>query len=110
MRLPCGENALVEERKIIDYLLNSTHPEGMAKARFFVQRGYRYDDWEKLAADLRQHGLRNEVARVVESPFGTRYSVHGPLITPSGDSIRLITVWIIEKGTEVPRLVTAYPE
>ena len=109
MKLPGGAQAFVEERKIKDYLLNRAHPDGMAKARFFTRRGYRDDDWKRLADDLRRHGLQNDVAGIVESPYGTRYSVDGQMRTPSGRNIRLITVWIIEKGTEVPRLVTAYP-
>ena len=109
MKLPGGARALVEERKIRDYLMNPAHPDGMAKARFFTSKGYRGDNWEKLADDFRRHGLQNDVAGVVESPYGTRYAIDGQLKTPSGESIRLTTVWIIEKGTVVPRLVTAYP-
>jgi hypothetical protein len=44
MKLPGGAKALVEERKIRSYLLNLEHPDGLAKARFFMSRGYRADD------------------------------------------------------------------
>ena len=69
MKLPGSSRALVEERKIRDYLMNRAHPDGMAKARFFTRRGYRDNDWEKLADDLRQHGLQSDVVGVVESPY-----------------------------------------
>src|SRR5438105_1031119 len=34
MKLPNAELAVVEQKKIVDYLLNSTHPLGASKARF----------------------------------------------------------------------------
>jgi len=109
MKLPGNERARVEEQKIRGYLLNRAHPDGLAKARFFMRKGYREDDWQRLADDLRRHGRQNDVVGIVESPYGARYAVDGLLRAPSGESIRLITIWIIEKGTDVPRLVTAYP-
>ena len=109
MKLPGAAQALIEERKVREYLLNQAHPDGMAKARFFARRGYREEDWRGLADDLRRHGQQNDVAGIVESPYGTRYSVDGQMRTPSGESIRIVAVWIMEKGTDVPRLVTAYP-
>ncbi len=106
MKLPGSAKALVNERKIRGYLMmNRTH----WKARFVESKGYRIEEWKRLAEDLKQHGVRNDVVDTVESPFGTRYVVEGPLRTPSNDTIRLITIWIVEQGTEVPRLVTAYP-
>lgn len=109
MKLPGGETAVVEERKIRDYLMNAAHADGASKAQFFARRGYNEGDWERLAEDLRRHGRQNDVTTFVESPYGTRYVVEGPLRTPSGDRVRLATIWIVETGTETPRLVTAYP-
>ena len=108
MKLAGSVRALVEERKITDYLVNRAHPDGVAKARRFMRRRYRDDDWEELADDLRRHGLQNAVG-IVESPNGTRYAMQGLQRTSLGESISLIPVWIIKRGTEVPRLVTVYP-
>ncbi len=33
--LPNAERAVVSERKVVDYLLSETHPDGRGKARFF---------------------------------------------------------------------------
>jgi hypothetical protein len=110
MRLPGSDKALVEERKIKAYLLNPTHPDGKAKAQFFISRGYRLQKWQRRADDLRRHGQVNEVQRSVRSPYGARYRVLGPLATPSGGTVGLVSIWIVENGTDVPRLVTAYPE
>ncbi len=40
---------------------------------------------------------------------GVHYVVHGPINTPSGRIAQIVTVWLVETGPNVPRLVTAYP-
>ena len=46
---------------------------------------------------------------LVESPHGIKYIVIGRIETPSGQSPGVRTVWIVDKGNDKPRLVTAYP-
>ena len=50
-----------------------------------------------------------EVVDVVETLYGKKYMVDGELRAPTGVSIKIRTVWIVEKGAVVPRFVTAYP-
>lgn len=107
MRLPQAHNALVEERKITDYLLSEERSEG--KAAFFARLGFTAARWELLRDALLAHVLSYEVAMVVNNPYGVKYIVEGPLKTPDGRSPVVRTVWIIGKGAATPRLVTAYP-
>lgn len=109
MRLPNAEEAKVERRKIAEYLLCVSHPDGAAKAEFFGRFGFSLERWEILAEALRKHGQSHGVTKRVESAFGTRYSVDGRLDTPDGRNPSVRTVWIVEKGSRVPRLITAYP-
>jgi hypothetical protein len=53
---------------------------------------------------------QGEVVETVGTPFGTKYVVEGNLETPRMESVRLITVWIILAGEDVPRFITAYPD
>jgi hypothetical protein len=99
----------VEEEKIIGYLLNPTHRYGESKARFFLEFGFRLDDWETLARALREHDQQLEVSAERETGFGPRYDVDGPLKTPDGRTPRVRTVWQIDHGQVAPRLITAYP-
>jgi len=48
---------------------------------------------------------------VVESRYGKRYSVDGVIETPDKRQPRpnLRTVWILETGSNAPRLITAHP-
>ncbi|MGH8567955.1 MAG: DUF6883 domain-containing protein [Gammaproteobacteria bacterium] len=109
MKLPSANLAIIEEAKVIDYLLNQTHRLGASKARFFAQFGFRPEKWEDLAAALRKHGRQNEVTKVRETGFGPRYQVEGELTTPDGRRSRVRTVWQVDDGEIAPRLITAYP-
>lgn len=55
MKLPNADLALVEREKITGYLLDSSHRFGVSKARFFMQFGFRVEDWEMLARTFREH-------------------------------------------------------
>ena len=109
MKLPNSAKARVDRRKITDYLLCESHPDGASKAEFFGAFGFRVVDWDVLADALKKHGQENPVVTVIDSPFGPRYTVEGPLEAPDGRRPVVVTVWIIDKGRTSPRLVTAYP-
>jgi len=109
MNLPQADKALVEREKITDYLLNPVHRYGASKARFFSEFGFRAEEWERLAAALREHGCAHAVVREHQTGFGPRYVVEGDLTTPSGRRPRVRTVWQFDKGAVAPRLISAYP-
>ncbi len=109
MKLPHGSRARVERRKIIDYLLSSSHPDGSGKARFFFGFGFTVEGWEIFGRALKKHGRVNPVSASVESRHGTRYSVDGPLETPDGRNPKVRTVWILARRSKSPRLITAHP-
>ena len=52
MPFPDAQRAIVSREKICDYLLNTTHPVGAAKAVWFASLGDTLEDWQHLAADL----------------------------------------------------------
>jgi hypothetical protein len=51
--LPNAHLAVVERRKITEYLLNPTHPDNGGKASFFAALGFDVERWELLAEALR---------------------------------------------------------
>ena len=109
MRVPDADNAIVSKEKIVGYLLNPSHPDGAGKAGFFEHVGFRADQWQLLAAALRDLAARSDSAQRVDSEHGTKYIVDGVINTPSGKAASLRTVWIVDAGGQIPRLVTAYP-
>jgi Domain of unknown function (DUF6883) len=109
VNLPNPDQLILEDKKIVDYLLNPVHPYGAAKARFFRAFGFRVEDWETLAEALRQHGREHEVVRTTETGFGPRYEVEGEIRAPDGRQPRVRTVWQFDHGQIAPRLISAYP-
>lgn len=109
MNLPNAENALVEDAKLLGYLLNPDHPHGLHKARYLGRFGFAASDADQLRDALLAHGRLHEVATVRQTGFGPRYAVEGQLLTPDGRNPLVRTVWQMDKGEVAPRLITAYP-
>ena len=109
MKLPNYQLAVVPQKKITEYLLSVTHPDGKSKAKFFLRFGFSVDSWEIMADALRCHAANNKLAKIEESPFGTRYVVEGEFSGADGRTPLVRSIWFIEMGEEIPRLVSAYP-
>ena len=109
MKLPNADNALIQREKITNYLLNATHPDNNGKAEFFESFGFRQDDWETLAKAFRQAAVRGKMIQHLETLHGVKYVLDAAMETPSGESPLVRTVWIVNRGGNCPRLVTAYP-
>lgn len=43
------------------------------------------------------------------TPHGVKYVLDGRMETPGGDTPMVRTIWIVDRGRDRPRLVTAYP-
>jgi hypothetical protein len=86
-----------------------SHPIGQSKAVFFRALGYDDDNADQLADALVNIARTATVSDTIKTSFGIKYSVPGQIATPSGRVVAVLTIWIIEIGTEVPRFVTAYP-
>ena len=66
MKLANADRAIVDESKVVEYLLSARHPDGRSKATFFLGFGFRVQHWEGFARALRDHGSTGEVAKGVE--------------------------------------------
>jgi hypothetical protein len=107
--LPNAENAVVDIRKLRDYCLNSEHREGKHKARLFLSAlGMTTDNADDLRQILLEVVKTNEVQLSRQDDFGQRYTLDFP-VTWQNRSAVLRSGWIIENGSEVPRLTTCYP-
>jgi hypothetical protein len=109
VRLPNVENAVVEDIKLSGYLLAFDHPEGAGKADFFHRSGFTVTNLSAFAHALIRHASANDVCDVVQTVHGTKYVVEGPFACPSRKDAAIRSIWIIDKGGERPRLVSAYP-
>lgn len=92
MKLPNAGRAIVDESKVLGYLLSTSHPDGRAKAAFFSALGFRAQRWQAFARALHDHGSSGRVMGISESVYGTRYSVDGVVETLDGCNPRIRTV------------------
>jgi hypothetical protein len=107
--LPNAENAVVDIRKLRNYCLNPEHREGKHKARLFLSAlGMAADNAEDLRQILLEVVKTSEVQLSRQDDFGQRYTLDFP-VTWQNRSAVLRSGWIIENGSEVPRLTTCYP-
>jgi hypothetical protein len=110
MRLPRARWAIIEQRKILGYLLSLGHPIGAAKCRFLGQIGFQKQAWHLLVVALRSHALENPCEPPLITPWGLRFVVRGPLRGPNGDSRMVRVVWELDRVHNAPRLLTMVPE
>ncbi len=110
MKLPNAENAIIEEVKLVEYLLNLNHRRGASKAKLLASIGYVATGWQRLADDLRQQHVAAELVEQRETVWGKRYDIVAPLTGPTGDTLMFHSVWQIDIGSDQPRLITMYPE
>jgi hypothetical protein len=108
MKLPNARRAVVDVKKLRDYSLNDEHEVGKHKARVFRSTLALTVDDAGWLRELILHAVVNaEVVASSPSPFGEKYVVD-ILIERGGRSAIVRTAWIIESGTEFPRLTSCY--
>lgn len=109
MIVPNADQAEIPPEKITHYLLDPEHEDGGQKAKFFLGRGFRPDEWQVMAIAFQEQINTHPFFDQKETPFGIKYSVTGPLRAPKGITPKVKSVWIILQGQDHPKLVTAYP-
>lgn len=110
MQIPNADRALIEPAKLHAYLLSRTHPIGRFKAAFFLALGYSPENWEQFEADLRGQHLPHDATAEEPTAYGQKYVIRATLVGPAGRPAEVVSVWVIRRGENFPRFVTAYPE
>jgi hypothetical protein len=107
-RLPHGDEAILDIRKLENYCLNPSHPRGRHKARVFrealdLQRG----DAGWLRDALLEAARVSEASPIAVDPWGTHWRLDAT-IGRQGNSAVVRTIWIVRTGERVPRFVTCW--
>jgi hypothetical protein len=58
---------------------------------------------------LYEHATVHEIREIEQTPFGNRYVVEGRITSPDGRTPMIRSIWFVESGDVILRLVTAYP-
>ncbi len=108
MYLPNAENAVIPEEKILGYVLNAEHYDGKNKARVFESVfGINLNNANILVDKIKNAVLENEIIFEIETSFGKKYSLDFEMEYNS-ISAKVRTGWIIENGSNDPRLTSCY--
>lgn len=110
MRLPRAEHAVIDSRKVREYILSRTHPIGRFKAAYFASLGYTSENWREVEAALRQAAVEGQAEAQEQTEFGQKYRVRSKLTGPTGRSAVIVSIWIVRHGETAPRFVTVMPE
>ncbi len=108
MKLPNGDRAEVDLRKLSEYCLSPTHPVGKHKAVVFhAALGLTASDAPALQEWILQAAVVEEADFERSDEFGHRYRLDSEIVTPSGRAM-VRSAWIIRTGEDFPRLTTCY--
>jgi len=109
VRLPNAERAVVDDRKLKEYILSRSHPIGRFKAAVFEAAGFNLSAWRELAEQLRAIATSGEAEPGERTQYGQKYLISGTVTGGEGSQLPVVTVWIISSLDDAPRLVTVYP-
>ncbi len=109
MRLPNGDRAMVDIRKLREYCLSTTHRRGRHKARVFEGAlGLTARDAEVLRTALLQAARTGDTVKSGEhDSHGRRYILDFPW-TWLGRQATIRSAWIIRPNEDFPRLTSCY--
>ena len=108
MRLPHGNQAIVELVKLQEYCLSPTHARGRHKARVFAAvLGLTAADADLLRDALLQAAITEDAAPTDQDEFGQRYVIDFQMQGPQGTAI-VRSAWIVRTSEQFPRLTSCY--
>jgi len=108
MRLPSGDNAIVDREKLVGYCLSPDHPRGKHKARVFATAlGLTAENVDELRVALLRAAVENEAVPTSSDRFGERYMIDFEIEGPTGKAI-VRSAWILRHGESTPRLTSCY--
>lgn len=106
--LPGFDKAVIQPGKLVDYALNPDHPKGGSKARVFAAAlGFTRENWPDLAAAILAALQHHPAVEREIKPYGREFAVDLSITGPAGSAI-VRTGWMIDNGSDVPRLTTIY--
>lgn len=108
MKLPNGERAIVDLRKLQDYVLSPTHRFGRYKARVFLAAlGMTAADAEELRSALLDAAINGEAVPGVGDDFGTRYTIDFEIVRSEKRTV-VRSAWIVRHLDGIPAMTTCY--
>ena len=106
--LPHVDRAVIDLRKLRDYVLSAEHARGRHKARVFARAlGIGPDDAGWLRDRMLEALPEATAVKTADTPYGTLYQADLTLGTSHGLAV-VRTAWIVRRGEAFPRLTTCF--
>lgn len=105
MKLPA--DTIIAPAKLTDYLLKPRPDHD--KAGFLALAGYSLENAVRLEADIRGQLLTRDALPTNSTPYGDKVIIDGALTGPNGHTLRVRSVWMLEKATGLTKFITLYP-
>lgn len=105
MKLPLDSE--IREEKLTEYLLKPR--ERNDKSKFLTKLGYGQTNWQELREDIRTQILPHEAFFAENTDYGDIYEIKATLTGPSGESVKVLTIWMQNPINKRTHLVTLYP-
>ncbi len=106
MQLP--RDAIIAPEKLTDYLLRGRDDHD--KSGFLAVAGYIHMHAAHLEADIRAQLLPIPAIPAGQNPYGEKFIIRGNLNGPNGRTLRVLSVWMLEKATGLTKFITLYPD
>lgn len=108
MIIPNAEYAIVDIRKLTEYVLSPNHERGKHKARLFSSVfGLTVDDAEALRLYLLQAVKTHDAQSGIRGNYGQMYWIDLPF-TWNNVTENIRTTWIVRYDENFPRLVSCF--
>jgi hypothetical protein len=108
MRLPNGEQAVVDLAKLRRYCLDPDHLRGRHKARVFSSAlGFSRENADELKSLLVRTAARDEATRIGGDSYGQYFAIDLSIGSRKGTAT-VRSYWIIRHEEDIPRLVTCF--
>lgn len=107
MKMPGGDAAIVDLRKLTGYCLNREHPRGKHKARVFATLGFTVESAVELRAALLKAAATADAQPAESDNFGNRYVIEFEIRGPRGSGV-VRSTWIVRRSETSPRLTSCF--
>lgn len=103
-----ANQAIIDPRKLTEYSLSMTQPEGLHKARVFKSAlGFTAEHADEIIAQVRRAILTSPATPGLIDKYGARMTVDVLLTGPVGQAT-VRTGWIYAPGSTTPKLTTIF--
>jgi hypothetical protein len=109
--LPSAKEAVQNPGRYTQYILDPENPVGGNKARLFQSiLGYNKSNYQSLVDQIAEGVTEDDAIDRGENEYGHNYRVDIPDVEgPNGKTATVRTNWFIDKGSTIPRLISAWP-